>query len=87
MIDPLEIKLPKAGKVVMIDSESNIETLINTDNPNLRMAYQKLQTRQREGVTSIFRKHGIDTAELTTHGDTLAELHRLLKRRGRKRTR
>ncbi len=87
VIDPLEIKLPKAGKVVMIDSESNIETLVNTDNPNLRMAYQKLQTRQHEGVTSIFRKHGIDAADLTTHGDTLAELHRLLKKRGRKRTR
>lgn len=87
VIDPLEIKLPKAGKVVMIDSESNIETLVNTDNPNLRMAYQKLQTRQHEGVTSIFRKHGIDAADLTTHSDTLAELHRLLKKRGRKRTR
>ncbi len=87
VMDPLEAKLPKAGKVVMIDPETGFETLINTDNPNLRMGYAKLMNRQHEGVTSIFRKHGIDTADLTTHGDTLAELHRLLKRRSRKRSR
>ena len=87
VLDPLEIKLPKAGKVVMIDSETGFETVVNTSNPNLRMAYNKLQGRQHEGVTSIFRKHGIDTADLSTSGDTLAALHRLLKRRSRKRAR
>lgn len=85
--DPLEIKLPKDGKVIMIDSETGLETRVNTDNPNLRMAYQKLMSRQHEGAASIFHKHGIDSAELATHGDTLAELHRLLKRRSRKRIR
>jgi uncharacterized protein (DUF58 family) len=87
VLDPLEIKLPKAGKVVMIDPETGFETVVNTDNPNLRMAYQKLQSRQHEGVTSIFCKHGIDNADLSTRGDTLAELHRLLKRRSHKRSR
>lgn len=85
--DPLEAKLPKAGKVIMIDSETGLETRVNTSNPNLRMAYQKLMSRQHEGVSSIFHKHGIDSAELATQGDTLAELHRLLKRRSRKRIR
>jgi len=87
VMDPLEQQLPKAGKVVMIDPESGFETLINTDNPNLRMGYAKLMRRQHEGVLSLFRKHGVDSADLATHGDTLAELHRLLKRRGRKRSR
>ena len=71
----------------MIDPETGFETQVNTDNPNLRMGYQKLMRRQHEGVASVFKKHGIDSADLATHGDTLAELHHLLKRRGRKRTR
>ena len=87
VMDPLESQLPKAGKVVMIDPETGFETQINTDNPNLRMGYSKLMRRQHEGVASIFKKHGIDTADLATHGDTLASLHRLLKRRSRKRSR
>ena len=87
VIDPLENKLPKAGKVVIIDPETGFETQVNTDNPNLRMGYEKLMRRQSEGVASVFKKHGIDSADITTHGDTLAELHRLLKRRSRKRSR
>jgi len=87
VMDPLETRLPRAGKVVMIDPETRIETQVNTDNPNLRMGYVKLTQRQQEGVSSLFRKHGIDFADLSTHGDTLAALHRLLKRRSRKRAR
>ena len=65
VMDPLESKLPKAGKVVMIDPETGFETQVNTDNPNLRMGYQKLMRRQHEGVASVFKKHGIDSADLS----------------------
>ncbi len=87
VMDPLEAQLPKAGKVVMIDPETGFETQVNTDNPNLRMGYAKLMRRQQEGVAAVFKKHGIDAADLTTNGDTLAALHRLLRRRSRKRSR
>jgi uncharacterized protein (DUF58 family) len=87
VVDPLEEKLPKGGRVAMIDPETGFETVVNTDNANLRMAYSKLMRRQHEGVTSLFRKHGIDAADLGTTTDTLAELHKLLKRRSRRRSR
>ena len=86
VMDPLEAKLPKAGMVVMIDPETGFETLVNTGNPNLRMDYAKLMKRQQEGVAAVFKKHGIDAADLLTNGDTLAALHQLLKKRGRKRS-
>ena len=35
----------------------------------------------------LFKKYGIDAADLTTDGDTLAALHRLLRRRSRQRSR
>jgi uncharacterized protein (DUF58 family) len=87
VLDPLEKKLPKAGKVVMIDPETGFETLVNTSNPNLRMGYAKLMRRQLDGVTAIFKKYGIDSTDLKTDGDTLSALHQLLKKRGRKRGR
>jgi len=86
VMDPLETKLPKAGKVVMIDPETGCETLVNTSNPNLRRGYAKLMNRQQEGVAAIFKKHGIDSADLLTNGDTLAALHQLLKKRSRRRS-
>ena len=85
--DPLEAHLPKAGKVVMIDPETGFETLVNTNNPNLRTSYRRLMKRQTEGVKAIFKKHGIDSATLETDADTLPALHQLLKRRSRKRAR
>jgi hypothetical protein len=51
------------------------------------MGYEKLMRRQHEGVSAVFHKHGIDSADLGTTGDTLADLHKLLKRRARKRSR
>jgi uncharacterized protein (DUF58 family) len=86
VIDPLEAKLPKGGKVVMVDPETGFETLVNTDNPNLRMGYAKLMKRQQEGVAAVFKKHGVDAADLFTDGDTLAALHQLLKKRSRRRS-
>ena len=49
------------------------------------MGYRKLMRRQAEGVAGLWKKHGIDSAELSTRGDTLASLHQLLKRRSRRR--
>jgi len=86
VLDPLEGKLPKAGRVIMIDPETGFETMVNTSNPNLRMGYAKLMRRQHEGVSAIFKKHGIDSADLKTDGDTLAALHQLLKKRSRRRS-
>ena len=85
--DPLEEKLPRAGRVVLMDPESGAEIRINTNNPNLRMGYQKLMQRHREGILKLCRKHGIDHALLTTDRDRLHDLHLMLKRRARKRTR
>jgi uncharacterized protein (DUF58 family) len=85
VIDPLEKILPKAGRVIMVDPETGFETLVNTSNPNLRMAYEKLSRRQREGVEAVLKRHGIDSAQLQTTRDPLPALHQLLKRHGRKR--
>lgn len=85
VVDPLESKLPRGGRVVMIDPETGFETLVNTNNPNLRMGYQKLMRRQHEGVASLFKKHGIDAAVLRTDQDSMPHLHQMLKRRARKR--
>ncbi|MBK1883229.1 DUF58 domain-containing protein [Luteolibacter pohnpeiensis] len=85
--DPLEARLPRAGKVVMIDPETGFETLVNTNNQNLRNSYRRLMQRQAEGVAAILKKHGIDSASLQTDEDMLPALHQLLKRRSRKRAR
>ncbi|MCW1883293.1 DUF58 domain-containing protein [Luteolibacter flavescens] len=85
--DPLEMTLPKAGKVVFTDPETGWEAQINTNNANLRMGYEKLMRRQMEGVRDTCKKNGIDHAQISTDRDRLGDLHRLLKKRARRRSR
>ena len=85
--DPLEKKLPRAGRVVLTDPETNWEVSLNTHNSNLRMGYEKLMRRHREGVAKVCRKHGIDLAEISTTRDRLRDLHHMLKRRAQRRSR
>ena len=79
LTDPLEKKLPEAGKVIFRGSEDGRHILVNTSNSNARMAYRKMSRRYREGVHRQFRKFGIDYANLSTSGDYLPTLQRLLK--------
>ena len=44
------------------------------------MAYRKLTRRYREGMKRQFTRYGISHATLSTTGDYLPVLHRLLKR-------
>lgn len=83
--DPLESALPHAGTVVMTDSESGQEILVNTNNANVRMAFEKLTARRREGMEKVFCKHGIDHVCLTTNMDPLPALHNLLRHHSRPR--
>ncbi len=83
--DPVEQILPRVGKVVLVDPESGMETMVNTNNRTLGMAYKQLMMRQSEDAASIFKKHGIDAASLATDSDMLPALHQLLKRREKRR--
>ncbi len=79
LLDPLEKSLPEAGRVILRDQETGRRSIINTRNADLRMAYRKLTRRHREGLARQFKKHGVDHAALSTTGDFLPALRRLLK--------
>lgn len=83
--DPLEEKLPAVGKINLTDPETGWQTVVNTSNSNVRMGYSKLALRQREGVTNLFKQLGVDHLSLRTDLDYLLPLHRLFKRRIRRR--
>lgn len=86
LTDPAERKLPDAGKVTLVDPETQHLITVNTSNANVRSGYEKLMRRQREGVRKFFKRNSIDSVELSTHRDYLPSLHRLFRRRAHRRT-
>ncbi len=55
--DPLEKELPNVGKVHLRDPETGHEVLVNTSNASVRMGFEKLSRRYREGLDSFLKKH------------------------------
>lgn len=79
--DPSEIKLPKAGKVILTDPETGHQREVNTDNANVRMGYEKLFRQHSEGLKTVFNRYQVDHCSLNTGEDYLLALHQLFKTR------
>ncbi|MGJ8676518.1 MAG: DUF58 domain-containing protein [Akkermansiaceae bacterium] len=79
--DPLEENLPKLGKVLLTDPETGWQTMVNTNNANLRMSFSKLSARNNEGLAKMFKQMGVDHVKLSTTSDHLPPLHQLFKKR------
>ncbi len=78
--DPVEEVLPMVGKVHLTDPETGWQTMVNTNNANVRMGYSKLNRRRLEGLKKIFSRYNIASMEASTDEDFLPALHRLFKR-------
>ncbi len=83
-LDPAERELPDAGRITLRDPETGWLADVNSSNANLRMAFQKLTQRQREGLRGLMARLQVDYALLSTVGDYLPDLHKLFKSRGRR---
>ncbi len=83
--DPVEKKLPQVGKVNLRDPETGAEVMVNTNNSNVRIAYEKLMRRQREAVDKTLKKHQIDSISLSTASDYLMPLHKFFRQRAKHR--
>ncbi len=79
--DPAEVRLPKVGKVSLVDPETGHQVIVDTKNQTVRMAYRKLRARFTEGIADFCKKHAIDYATFSTEEDFFPPLHRLLKSR------
>jgi len=78
--DPVEEELPRVGKVNLMDPETGWQTMVNTNNVNVRMGYEKLNRRRLEGLQRTFHRYKIASMEVATDEDFIPKLHRLFKR-------
>ena len=79
--DPVEKALPDIGMVKIHDSESGSERWIDTSSSNTRNEYRKWWEKHLLLVQNIFRRCGVDTAEISTDQDYVKPLIMLFKKR------
>jgi uncharacterized protein (DUF58 family) len=83
--DPIEKQLPQAGLLALEDSESGQQVWVDTRNPKVRDAYQRLNEERMANLRTRFAKRGIDHIELQTNEPYLKEVYRFFKGRNRRR--
>ena len=79
--DEREYELPPIGMVRMKDAESGKMLWVNTNSRKVREAYKQNYTDRTAYAKQLFKKHGVDTADIATHEDYVKPLMNLFKKR------
>jgi uncharacterized protein (DUF58 family) len=79
--DPLEMAIPDVGLIKVSDSETAEEKWIDTSSGSTRKAYEKWWIGHIEIIKNIFKRCGVDFAELRTDMDYVKPLIKLFESR------
>jgi uncharacterized protein (DUF58 family) len=79
--DPLEQSMPDVGLIKVSDSETGEEKWIDTSSGATRRAYEKWWSDHIELIRNIFKRCGVDSAELRTDLDYVKPLIMLFEKR------
>ena len=82
--DPHEVTLPDAGVMVLEDSETGEQMLVDTSDPDLRRRIGELARRREERLAASFRRAGVDPFAIATTDDLVASLVRMAGMRKRR---
>jgi len=79
--DQREMELPNVGQVKFSDPETGEEVWINTSNKKNRTQYKANALKREKETEDIFKKAGVDFANIATDHDYIKPLMTLFKRR------
>jgi uncharacterized protein (DUF58 family) len=77
--DPRESDLPDAGQIVLLDPETGLTVEADTGSPRVRAAFAAAEADRRAGVAAAIRRARAHHVTLSTGGDWLRELARVLR--------
>lgn len=81
--DVLEAEIPNVGLLPLTDAETGEMVWLNTSDPQVRTRLKAESLRADAEMRDIFRKSGVDMAEVRTDGSYVKPLMNLFKRRGK----
>jgi uncharacterized protein (DUF58 family) len=87
VMDPVEMQLPNAGLMLLQDSETAEQLLLDTADPKFRARYAQLVQERELTVQNTFAQSGVDGLELSTDEDLAEALIRFSELRKRRKWR
>lgn len=84
LFDPAEVSLPNAGLVLLQDSETSEQLLLDTANQRFRTLYAQAVEKREQQLADSFAYAGVDALELSTDEDLVSALIRFSELRKRR---
>lgn len=81
--DPREVELPNAGIVVLEDSETGEQIVVDTGDPELRRRLQEVASAREARLAASFQRARVDPFDISTEDDLVSALVRMARRRRR----
>lgn len=76
LYDPMELELPDLGMIVMQDSETGEQLIVDTHDRGFRRRFAAKAAKREEEIRLALRRAGIDALELATDDDLFDSLMR-----------
>jgi len=83
--DPRETDLPAAGTLVMEDSETGEQIVVNTGDRGFRRRFEEAVQAREERVTAAFTRAGVEALSLSTGDDLVRSIVRMTTLRKKRR--
>jgi len=84
LFDPVEMNLPRAGLMMLRDSETSEQLLLDTADPQFMRRYETLVAEREQLLQTTFAQSGVDGLELSTEEDLAQALIRFSELRKRR---
>ena len=83
--DPREMELPDAGPVVLEDSETGEQLVVDTSDKKFRARFAEAAHRRENELRTTFKQSGVDLLSLSTEDDLVRAIVRLAELRKQRR--
>jgi uncharacterized protein (DUF58 family) len=84
LFDPLEMRLPDLGLLVMQDAETGEQLFVDTHDRSFRRRFARAAERRERELRTAFRQAGVDALELSTEDDLVDAVMRFADLRKRR---
>jgi uncharacterized protein (DUF58 family) len=81
VVDPLELQIPAAGMLTLVDPETGRQLELQSSRAGLRSAYAQLAAAQRAQIVDRLRRAGAEHVTLRTDSDWVVDIARFVSRR------
>ena len=85
LIDPRETELPSAGPLLLEDSETGEQMLVDTGDRRFRQRFESAVRERQDRISAAFRTAGVDAHTLSTEDDLVRAIVRMATLRSRRR--